>query len=220
MFALHPSECVEHPDEDLGVLEEDPGEYSELEELRCVCLGMLEVFGPHPYERGAMPDANREAHSAMRTAPRRVGSDALIERMDALPEGRDAPPVPRDAAPVPCDAQPVPCDAPPISRDAPCIRSDAVRKRRRHSRRVTRSSRVSLDTLPSVDHAAAEPRTCRPVPRERERVRRELAGARDDAPRTRRDAERLPRDALRARRDAERGRHEARRDAIVVNGEN
>jgi hypothetical protein len=84
------------------------------------------------------------------------------------------------------------------------IRSDAVRRRRRHSGRVTQSLRASLGALPNVDHAAASgfdhapakpetcrrPRTCRPVPRERERVGRERFGAGNDASRIRRDTQR------------------------------
>jgi hypothetical protein len=105
MFVLHRSDCVGPPDEDRGVLEEERAKRSELEAHRSVCLVMLEAFGQHRYERGAMPDpfgpmpdANGAAPSIMPTASRRVGSDALVERGDALREGRDAPPVPR--APV------------------------------------------------------------------------------------------------------------------------
>jgi hypothetical protein len=118
---------------------------------------------------GTMPDAKREGRSVVRTALRRVGSDAPIERRDALREGRHAPPVPRDspltprdAPTTPSDALPVSPDAPPIRRDVPGIRCDAVRRRRYRSRRVRGSSRPSLVARPSVDHAAAEPRACRP----------------------------------------------------------
>jgi hypothetical protein len=138
----------------VGVLEEERAKRSELEAHRCVYLGMLEVFGQYHFERGAMPDpfgatphlfgampdANVETRSVARIAPRRVGSDAQIERRDALREGRHAPPVPCDALPVSCDALPVSCDALPVSCDAllvpwdaPRIRSDAVRRGRRHS---------------------------------------------------------------------------------------
>jgi hypothetical protein len=189
MLALHRSDCVGHPDEDAGVLEEKRGECSGLEAQHCLCLRVLEAFGQHRYERGvmpdafgAMPDANREARSIIRTASRRVGSDAEIEPRDALREGRRAPPAPRDAPPVPRDAVPVSLGALPVSRgavpvprdasctpgDAPCIRSDAVRKRGRQSRRVRRSS---------------------PIPREKERVPREAFGAQDDALRVRGDIE-------------------------------
>jgi hypothetical protein len=189
MLALHRSDCVGHPDEDAGVLEEKRGERSGLEAHHCLCLGVLEAFGQHPYERGVMPDANREARSMIRSASRRVGSDAAIEPRDALREGRRAPPAPRDAPPAPRDAVPAPRDAVPAPRDAvptprdavpvprdapctpgdaPCIRSDAVRRRGRHLRRVRRLS---------------------PIPREKERVPREAFGARDGALRMRGDAE-------------------------------
>jgi hypothetical protein len=98
---------------------------SELEAHRCVCVGVLAVFGAHPYERGmmphlfratshlfgAMPDANGDARSVVGIASLRVRNDAQIERRDALREGRHAPPVPYDAQPVPRDALPVPGDA-------------------------------------------------------------------------------------------------------------
>jgi hypothetical protein len=177
---------------------------------------MLEGFGLHPHERGgtpapfgAMPDANGESLSAVRTGRRRVGSDARVERRDAVREGRHAPAVPSDAPPVapsgspaPPDAPPAPCHALPILSNAPRIRSEAVRRRRRHSRRVMRSTRTSLGDLPGVDHAAAELRACRPIPRERGQVLRKLCGARDDALRIRRDAQGVPRDAERGEDDA------------------
>jgi hypothetical protein len=56
MLAPHPSDCVEHRDEDVGVRKEEQGERSELEAHHCVCLGVLEDFGPHPNERGRMHD--------------------------------------------------------------------------------------------------------------------------------------------------------------------
>jgi hypothetical protein len=125
---------------------------------------------PDPFE--AVSNASGEVRSLARTASRRMGSDARIERRDAVHEGRRAPPIPRDALPAPPDAPPVPRDGPPIPGDAPRIRSDTARRRRRKSRRVTQSSRTS--------------RGARPVSRERERVPRVLFGARDDALRIRR----------------------------------
>jgi hypothetical protein len=189
-IAPHPSDCVGLRDGDVDVLEEERGERSELEAYPCVCLGVLDVLGQRPYERGgmpdpfgAMPDANREALSVARTAPRRVGSHARIERRDALRKGRHPPPVPRDAPPVTWDARPAPPDAPPIPGDAPRIRSDPVRMRRLHSRRVMWSSPTSW--------------SARSIPRERERARRKLLGAQDDVSRIRRLRRRTRREMLR-----------------------
>jgi hypothetical protein len=184
---------------------------------------MPDPFQVVPDANGAMCEAKREARYVTRTALRRVGGDGSIGRRDALREGRRAAPVPRDARPAPTDAPavprhaaPEPPDAPavrrhaplelpdalPIRGDAPRLGSNAVRRRRRRSRRVRRSSPASCGALPSIGHAAAEPRTCRPIPRERKRAGREQVGARDDAPRTRRDAQREARDTQRGEGDA------------------
>jgi hypothetical protein len=55
-LVAHRSDCVGHRYEEVGVRKEERRERSELEAHHWVCLGVLEVFGPHPYERGAMPD--------------------------------------------------------------------------------------------------------------------------------------------------------------------
>jgi hypothetical protein len=115
MFASHRDDCVGHSDEDRGMLDEERAKGSELAAHRCVCLGMLEGFGQHSYERGpmpapfglthaafgAMPDANRQARSVERTASRRVGSHAPPVPRDAPGEGGDAPPASRDAPALP-----------------------------------------------------------------------------------------------------------------------
>jgi len=213
VLASHRSDCVGYLDGDVGVREEERRKRSALEAHACGCLGMHEGFGQHSCERvamhdplramrdpfGTMPDANGDARYVARTALRRVGSDAPIERGDALREGRHAPPAPPDSPPAPPDAAPVPCDA---SR----IRSDAVRRRRRRSRRVTRSSRTSLGALPGVDHAAAAPCAYRPIPRERKRVRGDAPAAPRDKPLVPRDAPPIPGDAPRLRGDAVRRR--------------
>jgi len=71
---------------------------SELEAHRCVCVGVLAVFGAHPYERGMMPhlfratshlfgamlDANGDARSV-------VGIASLLNAFPAMrSEGDDA----------------------------------------------------------------------------------------------------------------------------------
>jgi hypothetical protein len=71
--------------------------------------------------------------------------------------------------------------------DAP-RRASALPRTRRASHRAAKATvHVPRDTLPSVDHAAAEPRTCRRVP--------------CDVPPTPRDSPPIPGDAARVRRD-------------------
>ena len=219
----YPSPFVERPYEDVGMLPEERRRLSglvgepetrgerpsscagmlsvfgqqllELARLPLILVSMLEVFGQRPYACGRMLHSFRQMPcafgapplSAPRAAPR-TRSDALEEAWKAFSEERDAVRKPWDALLEP--------------RDAPAIRKDAMRRRGRDSRRVTWLSRNSPDALPSVDHAAAEPRACRPIPRERERVRGELFGARDDAPRIRRGAQRVFREAARGEDDA------------------
>jgi hypothetical protein len=112
----HRSDCVGHPDEDVGVLEDERAKRSELEAHLYVCVGLLEVLGLYPCERGGMPypfggnapplrsdalplrsdappfrsDARRERRGAIGSAYRSPtpGSDAQIEPRDAPREGR------------------------------------------------------------------------------------------------------------------------------------
>jgi hypothetical protein len=179
---------VGHPDEDVGMLEKKRGEHSGLEAHHCLCLGVLEAFGQHPYERGVMPDpfgvmpdANREARSIIRTASRRVGSDALRKRGDAPPVPRDRLRKRSDASPASRDALREGGDAAPASRDAlreggdaPAVSRDALRKR---------------GDAP-------------PVPRDARRKRSDAPPIARDARRKRSDAPPIARDALRQRSDS------------------
>src|ERR1700683_5297056 len=103
---------------------------------------MLHSFRRMPCAFGAPP-------LSAPTAALEARSDAVEEARAALRETRDALRETRDALLE--------------SRDAPGIRSDAVRTRGADSRRITRSSRTARGALPYVDHAAVEPRVCRPV---------------------------------------------------------
>jgi hypothetical protein len=226
--APHRSDCVGHPDQEVGAREEERGRRSELAALGCPCLGEPEVFGPHRYERGAMlnplgtrgdlfaaapdangamPDASGEAHPVVRTARRRVGSDAPIEPRDAMREGRHAPPVPRGAPPVACDRRPAPPDAPLAPRHASLVSRDAspvlgvAPPARRDAPRVGRDARPAPPVAAPVPRDAPRIRGdavrrrrrrsrrvirsrraswgARPIPSERDRVGWEFFGARD-----------------------------------------
>jgi hypothetical protein len=77
----HRSDCVAHPDEDVGVPEERRPKRSALEARRCVWVGMLEAFGRRRYERGKVPDPFRAmpyAFVAMPYAHRETPSVAPI----------------------------------------------------------------------------------------------------------------------------------------------
>jgi hypothetical protein len=85
----------------VGVLDEEGGKRSEFEACRCVCLGVLDVFGPHPDERGAvlgsfvappypfeaMPGRFGAVHDAKGEAPSVVG--IARRRVVAMPGSND-----------------------------------------------------------------------------------------------------------------------------------
>jgi hypothetical protein len=186
----------ERPSSCAGMLSVFGQQLSELAELPLIFVSTLEVFGPRPCACGRMFHSFRRMPCAFGAPPLSAPMAAPEARSDAHEEAWAALFEERDAVRKPWDALVEP-------RDAPAIRKEAMRRRRRDLRRVTRLSRNSPDALPSVDHTAAEPRACPPIPRETERARRELFGARDDAPRIRRAAQRVFREAARGEDDAQ-----------------